>query len=99
MYIVVSRLPVAKKVWQFNMVAKNINLDDAIEITLNKIEEVIEKMIEWRMKHPRAFKAMPLYLKFFVNRTGNPQVVRSKNLGEFNIWLDDGRVEIVKNWM
>jgi uncharacterized protein YydD (DUF2326 family) len=87
---------VAKKVWRFFYPESDFNKDDAIEIAENNLSKVIDKMIEWREKHPRAFHRLPEYLKFYVMENFNPRFEKSRCVMEFNIYLDSGEVEVIK---
>lgn len=95
MYVLTTQIPIAKKNWRFCNVATDFEKDDGPEIAQNNIGKVLEKMAEWRSNHPRAFRAYPRYLKFFVVENHNPRFQKSRKVMEFNVWLDTGEVEIV----
>lgn len=93
-----THLPVAKKVWQFHTVATRFLIDDVVDIAVNTMDITLEKMMELRSRSPRAFKGMPPYIKFHIQVNGNPQYQPGRKIGEFNIYLNDMTVEIVKPW-
>lgn len=94
-----SIIPVAKKNYRSQCVAKDFNPENAVEVGFDKLGEVLTIIKESRMKHPRAYKRLPSYIKFSVMNNGQPNVVKTRKLGEFRIWLETREVEIIKNWM
>jgi hypothetical protein len=94
-----TQLPVAKKDWKFHCVDTRFHIEDVIDIAIGTMDKTIEKMLTYRSNSPRPFKRPPEYIKFRIRILGNPQYQPAKTIGEFNIYLEDMRVEVVKDWI
>jgi hypothetical protein len=92
-------IPVAKKLYRIQCIAKDFNPEHAIEVGFDNLGDIIDNIREARLSHPRSYKRLPQYIKFVVMNNGQPGVAPTRKLGEFRIYLETREVEIVKNWM
>ena len=96
--MLIAWIPVAKKTWRNFTVETDIDIGNVIDDAFANINKIFERMNEWRSKHPRSFINPPKYLKFIVLSYGCIRYEKNKKVMEFNIWLDNGEVNIIKHF-
>lgn len=97
-YRLVLLVTLGKGTGRFHTIASDINPKHALEIGLDKVQEAMEITVTYRQKYRRPYKMMPKYLRFYLMSGGQPNVEKTRMIGQFEIPLDGSEPKIVKEW-
>ena len=76
-------IPVNKHSWRFHTLNGDINPNDALDIALNTLQDSVDIVNTYRMKGMKSYKMLPLHLRFYIIKGGQPNVEKPRQIMEW----------------
>lgn len=83
---------------RFYTIDGDINPINALEIAKDRINDCKEIIISLRQSHPRPYKRLPDYIRFYIMSGGCPRYEKPRCIGQFEIPMNGEEPRIIKEW-